>query len=950
MQFKISKQNKIKFLSNSSEYSGVAKIASWVRNDMKLVTGFLPNETNNIKELGKNVVLYGTIGKSENIDQIVEKNLIDITSIEGKRECYLFEFVKDPFPGVDFALVIAGSDKRGTIYGLFHLSELMGVSPLVNWSDVKPAKRDQVILTEADNHISKEPSVKFRGFFINDEWPAFGNWASKRFGGINAKMYRHVFELLLRLKGNYLWPAMWASIFSEQGPGLASAQLANELGVVMGMSHHEPCLRHGEEYRYLRGKESIYGDAWNFISNREGIIKFWIDGLKRSGKFENVITVGMRGEQDTAIMGRDATLKDNIELLRDVIKTQKDLIKKNVNEDLEQVPMMLALYKEVEAYFYGDKTTEGLIKSKDLEDIILMLCDDNFGNLRTLPTKEMRSHKGGYGMYYHFDYHGWPVSYEWINSSYLPKVWEQMTTAYEFGIQDLWVVNVGDICTQEFPLSYFLDLAYDFDKWGISALNTTEKYTQQWVDKQFSGYFSKESCSDICEVLTEYTRIAHMRRPEAMNADVYHPLNYNESERMLCRVETVINKVEKLRSETPKEIMHAFYELVYYPAIGNMNLQKMHLLAGKNLAYAEQRRTEANLLAKQIGECIEQDKSLVNEFHNINNGKWYGMGLSEHVGFRHWCEEECAYPLQITFKPGNKPRIIVSVPGTSQYTEGGYWTGKALYLNDFMRPDKNEGVIDISNASALPTEYELSSSDWLKLSVNKGTVSTTDRITISIDRVKQGTDFIGEITVKSADNKIKIIVNAEIPESLTQPMTFMETNGYIAIEAEHFHSKVDTKDGEFKCLSGHGKTLSAMKAFPVTESFTPSKNSPYLEYHFVTSKAGNYNVILYMSPSNPVDTNCQLCFGLQWGSNDIVEYNAVPEGYKVGDVQFPWGKNVLDNMRTHTSVITCEKGLNKIRVYAISPGFVLERVVLHSAESELLESYLGPEESFFIEK
>lgn len=287
------------------------------------------------------------------------------------------------------------------------------------------------------------------------------------------------------MKGNYLWPAMWTGRFAVDGPGLLSADLADELGVVMGMSHHEPCLRHGEEYKYLRGKDSIYGDAWDFRSNREGITRFWEDGLKRNGMYENVITVGMRGEFDSTILGENATLQDNIDLLRDVLVCQNQLIKKYVNEDLDKVPRMLALYKEVEPFFYGDENSVGLIGSEELEGVTLMLCDDNHGNLRTLPDDSMRNHKGGYGMYYHFDYHGSPVSYEWVNSSSLHKTWEQMTNAYEFGIRDLWIVNVGDIFSTEFPLSFFMSMAYDYDKWGISNINSAADYTKYFVNTNF---------------------------------------------------------------------------------------------------------------------------------------------------------------------------------------------------------------------------------------------------------------------------------------------------------------------------------------------------------------------------------------------------------------------------------------------------------------------------------
>ena len=497
---------KNKFVCDQAEFSGVKKIADKVCLDVERVTGKKPAvsadpevvSTGSTTVSTERTVYFATLGQSPLAEKLASKNGLtaELSKITGKRECYIFSVKTDK-------IIIIGSDKRATIYGLFHLSELMGVSPLVDWCGVLPARRESVELEEGLT-VSSEPSVRFRGFFINDEWPAYGNFTTHNFGGFNAKMYEHVFELLLRLKGNYLWPAMWSAQFSLDGPGLANAELADELGVIMGASHHEPCCRNGEEYRYVRGPGSIYGDAWNFWKNREGITKFWEDGLKRNGKFENVITVGMRGEADTAIM-QNATLADNINLLRDVLKTQNRLIRENVNPDLDKIPRMLALYKEVEPYFYGDKHTKGLMGDPELEGVTLMLCDDNHGNLRTVPTEAMRSHKGGYGMYYHFDYHGWPYSYEWLNTNYLPKAREQMSAAYEFGIRDLWIVNVGDILTNEFPLSYFLNLGYDYEKYN----SDTKAYTDAWFAAQFP-YFTAEQQKEVSDIVYESNKITSM--------------------------------------------------------------------------------------------------------------------------------------------------------------------------------------------------------------------------------------------------------------------------------------------------------------------------------------------------------------------------------------------------------------------------------------------------------
>lgn len=947
------------FYQEKEAFSGVNKIAAKVMHDIELVFGVAPKACHDREKLAKHAIIYGSLGHSPVLDELHEKGLIDLSAIKGKREVYLLQLIENPFNNVEKALVIAGSDKRGSIYGLFRLSELLGVSPLVDWCDVKPERRDEVKLAADLKYISKEPSVRFRGFFINDEWPAFGNWSSKNFGGFNAEMYDHVFELLLRLKGNYLWPAMWSSRFSDDGPGLASHELADEYGVVIGASHHEPCLRYGEEYRYLRGKDSIYGDAWNFRANEEGITRFWADGLKRGGKFENVVTVGMRGEADTAIMGHEATLADNIELLRDVLKTQNRLIKEYVNPELSKVPRMLALYKEVEPFFYGDKDTPGLMNSEELENVIIMFCDDNHGNLRTLPTEEMRQHKGGYGMYYHFDYHGGPISYEWINSSYLPKIWEQMTMAYDFGIRELWVVNVGDICTQEYPLSFFLDLAYDFYKWGTNAVNTTAEYSRQWINKHFDSAFDEEKKGKIYELLTGYTRIAHKRRPEAMNANVYHPLNYREADNTLKEIAYLMGTAEELYKLVDKDKLPAYFALVYYPLMGNLNLQKMQLLSGKNHYFARLGYMEANKLAEQVKDCLKRDRELVEEYHTIDNGKWYGMGLSEHIGFTRWNEDECQNPVLAYVMPANKPRLAVNIDGTEQRTEGSSWTFNRLLMNEFTQPGVDEASFTIYTISDKLTDYTIiCDSRWIKCSKDSGQLdginNTSEQIKVKLDRSLQGSETEGKIVVKLPAGDCTISIKAAQPDTTgLAEMTFVDTNGYVAIEAEHFYLKKDFKSdkGElnhFEVLKNYGKTLSAVKAFPSTSYFTEGKDAPYVEYRFKLQEAGSYELELFMQPSNAVTNENTLYYGVQLNEDDINKVNAIPEGQRV-DGHF-WAMGVLNNIRRQTIKINCKEGVNTLRVYAISPGFVLEKLVIYKEGKKPADSYLGPTETYYAGK
>ena len=949
--FKI--DGKIVFVCDNSEFSGVKKIADKVRLDVERVTGVKPalNTVDGAVEAAAGSVLFATAGKSPVAEKLAADNGLsaELAKINGKRECYVFAVRSDK-------VIIIGSDKRGTIYGLFHLSELMGVSPLVDWAGVLPAKREFVELEE-DVTVTKEPSVRFRGFFINDEWPAYGNFTTHNFGGFNAKMYEHVFELLLRLKGNYLWPAMWSAQFSLDGPGLANAELADELGVIMGASHHEPCCRNGEEYKYVRGPDSIYGDAWNFWKNREGITKFWEDGLKRNGKFENVITVGMRGEADTAIM-QNATLADNINLLRDVLKTQNRLIRENVNEDLDKVPRMLALYKEVEPYFYGDKHTKGLMGDPELEGVTLMLCDDNHGNLRTVPTEAMRNHKGGYGMYYHFDYHGWPYSYEWLNTNYLPKAREQMSAAYEFGIRDLWIVNVGDILTNEFPLSYFLNLGYDYEKYN----SDTKAYTDAWFAAQFP-YFTAEQQKEVSDIVYESNKITMMCRTEALKPTTFHPVNFGESDYIISRAKALIERTKALRALVPAEQDAGFFSQVYLPVVGTMNVELMQLYSGKNHWFAQHNALVANIYADKVRECCKFDKALVDECDKVGNGRFYGMAWSEHFGFRNWCEAYNQYPVYEYVEPTRKNRITVWVDDTDFVTTGQDWTVRDLYLDAFKNPDVDEAWVKIAVSSEAGCDLTTSvEAEWLCFAVERDIEKLTsdgksglDTIRIKIDREKlaAASDKTAVLKIEGEDGfgakiLVKVHIDATVPETNFPSGTFVQTTNYISIEAPHF-----VRSSGFNLLEGYGKTLGAVKACDTTASFAAGDaNVPYVEYAFALDEAfvektgGVMAFDFYINPSNPAYKDNKLQFTAEVNGQRILKDAVDAEKFAVGDNQFPWGEDIPNNIRISTVYAECHAGLNSVKLSPVTPNIVLEKIVIHEANKPMPKSYLGAPETF----
>ncbi|SEQ02509.1 Glycosyl hydrolase family 115 [Lachnospiraceae bacterium NE2001] len=968
----INKDSSIRFIYENSTLSGVKKISELVMKDVEMVTDSHPvsatweetsyssatksedtsyqNATNSVD------IIFGTIGNSPMLDLLVEKGEITFDGIEGKREVYGF------FP-LDNRIVIVGSDKRGTIYGLFHISDLLGVSPQVNWSLAVPAKKS-LHITEADRFISKEPSVRYRGFFINDEWPCFGTWCNKHFGGFTVGAYEGIFEMLLRMKGNYLWPAMWSSCFAEDGPGLASAELADEMGVVMGLSHHEPCLRHGEEYSHVRGKDSIYGDAWNFRTNPDGITRFWRDGLKRNGHLENVITVGMRGERDSKIMGKDATLKENIDLLRDVLRTQNQLIKEEVNSDITKVPRMLALYKEVEPFYYGDETTEGLISSDDLDDVILMLCDDNHGYVRSLPTEEMRRHKGGFGMYYHFDYHGEPVSYEWINSTYLPEVWEQMTTAYEHGIRDLWIVNVGDLGLNEMPLSYFLSLAYDYDKYGITSPNETKKYLRDWMEKAFGAAFSSEDIDLLTDTYNRYTRLVHNRRPEHMNEMAY-PLEGYKAESVLRETEDIKRIILELENRCPEDSKAAFTELISYNALAGMNLIEMWIYKAYNHFFASIGAVVANTYADKIKECLDKDAELADKLGTVADGKWDGFQLAEHIGFRNWNSELSARPILETIIPVKGPTLMAGLTGTTDSNSGMEWSKKVLTVNNWRTSDNDtfETRVFVASTGDTAVSFEALLSDGAdEKEPERNYIAANDDLDISDSLIKKLGNWDIEIDKTSGtvgpDNLIEYITIKASRDTLEKLSDKTDIHLYISyangkvdirllgfrkdlieIAAEDYTTKKDEADSDdsdsqdgkrFVTLEDVGSWDSGVKLFPVISDSLLSDDTPYLEYEFNVEEAGDYRLIFQVLPANPFTFGHNIFIRYSVNSEDVKdveEIRLLPDDYQAG-ISEEWGDGVLTHIRRPEVLIHLNQGNNKVRFYAASRENVLEKLII----------------------
>ncbi|MEI3396802.1 glycosyl hydrolase 115 family protein [Blautia stercoris] len=965
----ISKNKGLYFVIPEECGTGVKKVAGKVAKDVEGTLSFCP-EICETAVPAKQAVIAVTAGSGKLAETLCSK-ISKLGQVEGKRESYAFIVAENPVEGIESALVIYGSDKLGTIYGLFHLSELLGVTAMVDWGDCQYVKQDSFILKEEDSFVSKEPSVKYRGFFINDEWPCCGNWATSHFGSFNAKMYDHIFEYLLRMKGNYLWPAMWAENFMLDGPDLESMKLADEYGIYIGMSHHEPCMRSGAEYSKVRGPKSPYGDAWSYVTNKEGILRFWEDGVKRSIGHNVFPTVGMRGENDSKMLGEDSLISDNVRLLKEIITKQREMIHEHLETDGKKVPQLFAVYKEVEDYYFGGGSEEGLRGFKELEDVTLLLCEDNWGNMRALPEAFERNHKGGFGMYFHLDYHGDPVSYEWVSSTELSKIWEQMTEAYEYGVRELWIVNVGDVKFQEFPLNYFMDLAYDFEKWGSLAPNSTKEYTKAWIESVFGSYTSKKEREEIQEVLEGYLKINALRKPESLNDTVYHPAHYLECEKLLSFCGKLEEKNERLWKILEERGMgDAYFSMIYFSAEASFNLLKMHLYSGKNHLYASQGKAVANEYDKLVEACIEKDEALKTQMAEFKEGKWAGMELASHIGFTNWNDEDWRYPVRHIVRLPKKPRLVVTRADKTQHYTNQYFP-ITLVIDDFVVSSSKKAKIQIANGGQGSVKWKIqegarkvgldgiahesgegSRCEWLEFSQISGETALQDEVEISLkeENLPLGEEVSCSFEIKTETEFVPVLVKALKKDTSALPEgAFLAEHGMFVIDAVHYADKqaglYEGEAVEFEELYDFGKYQSGIKAFPVTSSFDSKENAPSVTYELYSEEEKDCFLNLYTSPANPLIYGGKLSVevSVNEGAGKLVEFTKA--GYKGGEPGcIPWEQAVLNQEHVGSTEISLKKGLNKITVFAREAGMVLERLVVYPKDIERAVSYLGEKE------
>ncbi|KAF2450942.1 glycoside hydrolase family 115 protein [Karstenula rhodostoma CBS 690.94] len=925
---------------DSKEWAGVTRAGNDLANDFGLVTGTKGKVVSGTSGLSNTpVIIAGTIGKAPLIDSLVSAGKIDVSNIKGKWESFTSTLVEKPVEGIDQALILVGSDKRGTIYAIYDVSEQIGVSPWYWWADVPP-KKHNALYALPKTKTQGPPSIKYRGLFINDEQPALTNWVKSNYGGVyDSRFHAKVFELLLRLRANYFWPAMWASKFhvddSKNGP------LADEMGIVMGTSHTEPMAR--------ADKEKV--KPWDWKRNQSNLKKYMQDGATRSKNWEVVWTLGMRGDGDTGSPTLDA------KSLVDVFTAQQSILKSTLGvSSLNTVPQMWCVYKEVGGYYQAGM--------KVPEDITILWSDDNSGNIQRLPIPAEANRIGNAGVYYHFDYVGDPRNYKWINTIQLSKTWQQMHLAHEKNATQIWIVNVGDLKPLEIPISHFLDMAYDMTR--FMKADSTDEWLVSWATREFGDSVAQGTT----EVMATYGKLIVRRKYELLNKSpfLYSTTNYDEAENVLHEWEALQNKTQALYDQLDSATQIAFFEMVLHPVLAGRIVQQVYINAGRNKAHAAQKRMSTNELAADVKAAYAQDGVIQKRYHGLLNGKWNHMMDQLHFGYNNWyvlCRSDTSRAVLTSHRqdPSSNTMPSVTTIGTTAPSSG--LMGVSVQGSTASAPDSTPSflvldpytpenrTIDIYARGSGSTDFTITpSSPYISITPSQGTISypsgtSTIRAVISVDwsSAPNGSSTSSIIITPKSGTAVKLTLplnNVAVPAGFKG---YVESNGGVAIEMAHFTARTASPSGaSLEVIPNYGRTHSGLTLLPVTAGTqtTAAGSSAVYSFYAFTS-AASAKVVAYLPPSFNVDPGSPLKFAVAVDEGTPTVSSPVPSS-TLGSMPSGWSESVINGARVvKVDLGKVEKGAHKLRVWLLEPGTVIHRLVIDLGAVK--ESYLGPPES-----
>ncbi|KAI7552416.1 glycoside hydrolase family 115 protein [Hortaea werneckii] len=950
---------------------GVHIAAESLVDDFQGITGTRPlaltvdgTKWNSSEESSLDTVILIATANSKVVKDLVGRGLFDDAEIEGKWEVYKTTVITGtPLPGVDSLLLIAGSDKRGAIFGAYTLAEQCGQSPFHWWLDTSTKKHSEIYALP-NITVSKEPAVKYRGLFINDEAPATTGWWSIQHGVDNKKLgtdyYKHVFDLLLRLRANFIWPAMWASfvpppgnIFFTDDP--ENQILADQYGIVVSTSHHEPMQRATNEWN------ASETGPWDWTANKQNVTDFMREGIARAVGNETYFTMGMRGPSDSAIEDDDP-----IEVLRDVFDAQRDMLG-DFYENVTAVPQVWTLYKEVQTYY-----SQGLIPP---DDMTLMFSDDNWGNIQRFPLQNETARAGGIGLYFHLEYVGVPKSYKWQNTNNLAKVLKDLYHAHQRGVEQIWVINVADIKPMELPFGFIMD--YAFDPVSIS-FESIPQYLQLFATREFGLRYAEE----IAAVLMEHSRLIGRRKFESITPTTYSYLNYHEADRVISEWEKLAAETERIASSLPAEYQASFFHLVGYPVGSGANYHKVVLGQGRNRQYAIERRNTANVLAQSVLKDFEIDFDYEEEYDNIADGKWKGLlaqprfdsGTSDswkqssrdvlmnlsYVQLRQNMDYEFG-PLGI-YAEGSESAMLQGLICASIDESAPTRGGLAPVLPTLDRYGPQTRTVEMFHRGdyRTPINWTITNDyDWLKIEPMAGQVShaqSQQTVAVSVDWDNAPADVNDTMNVTIRWDAQPYFDILQVPVRNSQAPAnfhgFPQAADGISIEGPHFQRQQTVSDGSvaFETIPylGTRSTSGAIALRPYAVAREPSfdPRSTYVEYDiFLFDTSPGLNATVYITPGLDTDPNLPMKYSLSLDGAEANFTRLLEEPEVAGDLPDGWEDEVANAVWTRTvSLGPVEPGKHTLRWSVNSPEVYLEKLVL-AVDAEVRESYLGPPES-----
>jgi hypothetical protein len=911
---------------DAADEPAVLRAAGDLQADVERVTGVRPRLRHTVPEKAALLVVVGTLGASPVVDRLVADRRLDVSGVKGRWEASVTQVVDRPLPGVDRALVIAGSDRRGTIYGVYDTSERIGVSPWYWWADVPVVHRDTVTVP-AGPLKRYEPSVRYRGVFINDEQnlTTWSHRTQEPDKNIGPRTYERVFELLLRLKANYLWPAMhpYSDFFNKYRE---NPELADRYGIVVGSSHPEALLRNGVHEWEPWAREHLNADGslpvYDYTVNPSVISDYWRARARQNAAYESSWTLGMRGLHDSALETKYATtVPEKVAVMNDIITDQRRILTEEVGTGAE--PQIFIPYKEVlELYNAGVEVPE---------DVTLIWPDDNHGNMRQLPNEAERARSGGNGIYYHLSYWGRPRSYLWLDTTQLAKVWQELRRVYEHGVDRMWIFNVGDVKSIETGLSFAMDMAWDVDRWSADSV---EDFLAEWYGRQFG----RRHAPEIAAIRTEYYRLAAERRPEFIDRQMFSVVHHgDEAGRRLAAYDRLLDRVRVLSAKLPEAYRDACFELVEYPVHGAYLMNLKYYWADRNALAVRQGRGAGTNRFADLAEAAHADEAAVTRRYNteVAGGKWDGIVNP--------------YPSQIPKAPG-RPAVTriarTETSGLGVASEGNETgTARPLSFSSFTRDRR---FVDVFNTGFLTVDWTAEASHpWVRLSASGGSLAEQVRVWVEVDwaRAPEGT-YEATVTVAGAGQRVEVplrVVNAG-ERARDRARGFVEAHGYVSIDAVHTERRVARGGARWRTVRGLGRRTGAVEAVPstavpVTGDF--AGRAPELRYRVRFANAGTFPVTVFRLPSLDERGLRRVAVALDDQPATVLSGQAVATGNR-GDA---WARNVEEGVEKLTAAVTvAAPGEHVLRVFMVDAAIAVDQIVVDTGG--LPATYLAPPESY----